>query len=874
MDNDDLVLSTPSNFPAFPYDPPYSIQIDLMSHIYTSIEKRHVTIVESPTGTGKTLSLLCSSLSWLVDEKDRARKGQLLQQSLSSTAPSWVAAQALDIRKRELEAEDKEYEERLAKARKTEAHFRMLARARVAKKQVHHVGEDAYLPDDDCEDSQNNFSPAVRALMAKSGNNKRDPASQGDEPSCTKIYYASRTHSQLSQVLPELTKLKFKHLALGSTVPDESTVGNMSRADRDLCQKKRALEDVDSDKCEADLRRWRTVSLGSRKQLCINEDARSRPGDIDERCRELLEGKQNKRCQYLPPVGDDIRMLDLRDQILASPKDIEDLATAGKNTQTCPYYGSRRAIPQAELITLPYNLLLQKTAREALGIDLTNQVVIIDEAHNLIPTLLSLSSVRLTSNILSTSLKQVSVYYKKFRNRLSAMHALHLKRLLNFLDAFQRVAMDWIAQKLSAKSKSQDTEVMTVQDFIHRLGRKVEGINLLEIESYLKRSKIARKISRYAVDVSEGRDHIIEFAGENSGNSSGVATPPLHTIEALMLGLAGASEDGRLIFSAVGDAVEIKYQLLNPSALFRDVVEVARSVVLAGGTMSPMSAVVSELFTYLPLNRLTTFSCGHIIPASNVQTLLLTKGPSGLDLEFKFAQQSNRQVVSELGQIVLNFCNVVPGGIVVFFPSYASLNFAREAWSQSGSLDKFSVKKKVFLEPQESSGVEIILREYAIAAKTHVSLMSYKKTGAILFAVIGAKLSEGLNFSDDLARAVVVIGLPFANKNSPELQERMRHANQIESRSAVRRHAGGKDAAAEMYENMCMNAVNQSIGRAIRHRGDWASLVLIDRRFTSPAIRGKLPQWLRDDVAVCETFGQAMKHLGNFYREKKQRIVC
>lgn len=31
---------------------------------------------------------------------------------------------------------------------------------------------------------------------------------------------------------------------------------------------------------------------------------------------------------------------------------------------------------------LPYNLLLQKTARDSLGIDLTNQVVIIDEAHS------------------------------------------------------------------------------------------------------------------------------------------------------------------------------------------------------------------------------------------------------------------------------------------------------------------------------------------------------------------------------------------------------------------------------------------------------------------------------------------------------------
>lgn len=50
-----------------------------------------------------------------------------------------MAAQTLDIRKRELDAEDEEYEERLVKARKTEAHFRMLARARVTKKQVRAV---------------------------------------------------------------------------------------------------------------------------------------------------------------------------------------------------------------------------------------------------------------------------------------------------------------------------------------------------------------------------------------------------------------------------------------------------------------------------------------------------------------------------------------------------------------------------------------------------------------------------------------------------------------------------------------------------------------------------------------------------------------
>lgn len=50
-DQSHLVLPTPEQFSAFPYDPPYSIQTDLMKHVYSSIEQRHVTIVESPTGT-------------------------------------------------------------------------------------------------------------------------------------------------------------------------------------------------------------------------------------------------------------------------------------------------------------------------------------------------------------------------------------------------------------------------------------------------------------------------------------------------------------------------------------------------------------------------------------------------------------------------------------------------------------------------------------------------------------------------------------------------------------------------------------------------------------------------------------------------------
>ncbi|KIO31579.1 hypothetical protein M407DRAFT_67813, partial [Tulasnella calospora MUT 4182] len=144
--------------------------------------------------------------------------------------------------------------------------------------------------------------------------------------------------------------------------------------------------------------------------------------------------------------------------------------------------------------------------------------------------------------------------------------------------------------------------------------------------------------------------------------------------------------------------------------------------------------------------------------------------------------------------------------------------------------------------------------------------------GALLFAVVGAKLSEGLNFSDELARAVVLVGLPFANLGSVELKERMKYVTELEKQQENKSKQGARDAGQELYENLCMKAVNQSIGRAIRHREDWAGLILVDSRYSSPRIRGKLPKWIGEDIAVAKTFGQAMKELGPFYREKKSSL--
>lgn len=54
----------------FPFRP-YDCQTDYMSKVIEAITKRQNALLESPTGTGKTLSLLCSSLAWLKTERDK-----------------------------------------------------------------------------------------------------------------------------------------------------------------------------------------------------------------------------------------------------------------------------------------------------------------------------------------------------------------------------------------------------------------------------------------------------------------------------------------------------------------------------------------------------------------------------------------------------------------------------------------------------------------------------------------------------------------------------------------------------------------------------------------------------------------------------------
>ena len=48
----------------FPFPTPYDCQVDYIESVVYALERRWNALLESPTGTGKTLCLLTATLSW------------------------------------------------------------------------------------------------------------------------------------------------------------------------------------------------------------------------------------------------------------------------------------------------------------------------------------------------------------------------------------------------------------------------------------------------------------------------------------------------------------------------------------------------------------------------------------------------------------------------------------------------------------------------------------------------------------------------------------------------------------------------------------------------------------------------------------------
>lgn len=94
-----------------------------------------------------------------------------------------------------------------------------------------------------------------------------------------------------------------------------------------------------------------------------------------------------------------------------------------------------------------------------------------------------------------------------------------------------------------------------------------------------------------------------------------------------------------------------------------------------------------------------------------------------------------------------------------------------------------------------------------------------------------------------------------------------------EKLSYLERRFGGHETGRRFCEAVCMRAVNQAIGRAIRHARDYAVVFLVDQRFaTNQRLRLLLPSWaqealLSDTVTFSSSQHELLSHqLHEFFR--------
>ena len=234
----------------------------------------------------------------------------------------------------------------------------------------------------------------------------------------------------------------------------------------------------------------------------------------------------------------------------------------------------------------------------------------------------------------------------------------------------------------------------------------------------------------------------------------------------------------------------------------------------------------------------------------------------------------------DLGLAIIRITQHIPDGVVVFFPSYNYLDACTAAWKRLRPVLSINSPsfwetlhniKPIFLEQrsqQRSPGAKPTSKDAAVNSVLTAyssAIASGNGRGALLFAVIGGTLSEGINFSDALGRGVVVVGLPFPNPHSAEWKAKTQYI----SSKAAGRGQDGKAVARDFYENACMRAVNQCVGRAIRHRGDYAAILMLDRRYSGQRIQAKLPQWIRGSLTNGAGVRDVEKNLDEFFAGKQ-----
>ncbi|XP_010631657.1 regulator of telomere elongation helicase 1 isoform X2 [Fukomys damarensis] len=732
----------------FPFQP-YQCQQEYMSKVLECLQKKVNGILESPTGTGKTLCLLCTTLAWREHLRDTvsARKiaervhGELfLDQSLSS----WGNATAAD-------------------------------------------GEPI--------------------------------ACYTDIP---KIIYASRTHSQLTQVIGELRNTAY---------------------------------------------RPRVCVLGSREQLCIHPEVKKQESNHMQihLCRKKVASRS---CHFYNNVEEK----SLEQELVTPILDIEDLVKNGSKHKVCPYYLSRNLKQQADIIFMPYNYLLDAKSRKAHNIDLKGTVVIFDEAHNVEKMCEELASFDLTPHDVASGLDAIDQVLEE-QTRVAQQSELQLELSTDPTSSGLNMQLEDIAKLKMI--------LLHLEGAIDAVQLPGDGSGITKPGSYIFNLFAEAQITfQSKVCILESLDQIIQHLAGRAGvftNTAGLQK--LMDIIQIVFsmdpteGSPGISQSYKVhihpdvgprraaqrsdAWSATASRKQgkvLSYWCFSPGHSMRELLcQGVRTLILTSGTLAPLSSFALEMQIPFPV----LLENPHVIEKHQLWVGVIPRGPDGAELSSAFDKRFSEECLSSLGKTLGNIARVVPHGLLVFFPSYPVMEKSLAFWRARDLARKMEALKPLFVEPRSKGNFSEVIDAY------YQRVTSPGSSGATFLAVCRGKASEGLDFSDVNGRGVIITGLPYPPRMDPRVVLKMQFLDEMRGQS----QAGGQFLSGqEWYRQQASRAVNQAIGRVIRHRHDYGAIFLCDHRFSYADAKAQLPSWVRPYIKVYNNFGHVIRDVAQFFR--------
>ncbi|KFM23029.1 Fanconi anemia group J protein-like protein [Auxenochlorella protothecoides] len=594
--------------------------------------------------------------------------------------------------------------------------------------------------------------------------------------------------------------------------------------------------------------RPRMAILASKKHYCVNKFALSKPS-IEEACDELLkEGQCSyfKGTQAVVSSGYSSRMLIIK---ALQVHDIEELRSFARGQRACPYFLASKwskvvglciEMREADMVFSPYSYLVDPVIRRALDISVEGNMLVFDEAHNMEDVAREAASMHLpapevleiqTSFARAVAMNGKPEVYAPLADALLRLHEWLVAREADVAQGviriqkqnrFEKEEVVWQGPQLLAHLKDMALGADAVEALW--LAVRVGGKALGQTSRLIQILKLLHEVS-----TDGSRDFRLVFSRTFMG--------------------AEGRRGGALRFRRGGDEAgsqwvsAVSLWCLNPEVVFKSLSELAHSTVLTSGTLAPLEGFASELGTPFDVR----LEAPHVVDmARQVWAGVIGMAPCRTQLNGVFRNVSTEAYQDGVGASVLALVGIVPDGVLLFFPSYSLLERLTQRWQTTGLWKRLASAKPIVTEPR-GGGPEAL----AEVMKSYYDGVAAGKGG--LFMAV----SEGLDFADANARAVIIVGLPYPAAYDKQVLEKKAYNDAGRARGLL--------SGSAWYSQQAFRALNQAIGRCIRHRADWGAIVLLDSRFEAPANQRGLSRWVRGSLTVQPSFDAALGSLRAFF---------